>query len=221
MTNAERAHYYSQAAVYLRRSHIKGRLTDNEGGYCLVGALNEATKSKSGIFDYGYHNHHLSNELQEEVLGELFKQSPVINGMTLIGKVKKEDYTRVRSADKGLGLIELWNDLPWRRSSTVVKLLEELAADYGKLAQGDRVRELEAMILELRVEQTALKNRIAELEAENERLAQENGFLKGFARKRVAKVTAQELLDSSKELADLDSHLEDVYSTLVAERASV
>lgn len=108
-------------------------------------------------------------------------------------------------------LIEIWNDIPWRRKRAVVKFLKDRIRYHEKRAKQDQVWTLQSRVQELNAQIEKLNARIHVLEAENKALAGEVSWFKA----RRAKVTAKELVDSSIDLAQLDKQLDQAHHDLI------
>lgn len=189
LSNARKAVLYDRAATEVRRGWTKRALLREDGSVCLVGAVNRVSETRSEAV-----------EIQKDLADELYRTSPVVRLMA--DHVQKSLYATAE--DGGMGIVEGWNDSRFRRRSEVVKLLERQRDVHANLARLDRAEELEAVIRGLRERVTVLEARVVELEAKNARLEAENGLLRVLR----SKFTAQQLVASSSELAELDAQLD-------------
>lgn len=189
LSNARKAVLYDRAATEVRRGWTKKALSREDGSVCLVGAVRRVAADR---FE--------SLEIQKDLADELYRTSPIVR----VVADHTHDSLYVPGTDGGMANVEWWNDRPWRRRSEVVRLLERQRDIHANLARLDRAEELEAVIRGLRERVTVLEARVVELEAKNARLEAENGLLRVLR----SKFTAQQLVASSSELAELDAQLD-------------
>lgn len=221
LSSAAKAAAYRDMLDLINTRHIKGALEDGNGGVCLVGAANRVGRA------FGPQ---ASAELQREVRDELLSRSPMLRTAVELAERAKERNVDHRftdqpltalSSDGGLALVEMWNDVPWRRTRTVAKVLADLAHEYGDRAREELIEELRWALADLRTQQSALKARIVELEAENERLREEVSFWKAAWNGHRARVGAKQLRAASAELEQIDDDLNEVFANLVREGVAV
>lgn len=118
-THQQKVEIYSQARQLLvRRGWVKGSFTD-EYGYCLVGAVGAASGHPVRAYGITW----LSFMDMDDLLVEL-----------------NEAVGRHSTATH-------WNDRPWRRQKTVLKLLDRLIARHSTLAAAERRWEAEQATL--------------------------------------------------------------------------
>lgn len=199
ISNARKAHVYGRMADEVRRGWTKQALS-NADGVCLVGAVDRVTFTAVE-----------SHAIQMDLAEELYRTSPLVRAMLDNARVRRHYFNGDgvtslyhRSNDGGMAVLEGWNDVPYRRRSQVVALLERMRDIHANLARLDRAEELEDTIAGLRAQIETLRARVAHLEAENARLTDEVTFWKA----RRARVTAKQLVRSSTELAELDADLD-------------
>lgn len=208
--SSTRAATYADMADLLSRHHIKGALHDSSGGACLVGAIHRAVDSSAERRQY-----------EQEILDEIIARSPMLRTAAAAMALKgKEARYSAPSSDGGMAGIEFWNDAPWRRTRTVVKVLQELAKKHAALAKDELIAELQGAVAELKRDKAALALKVKELEARVAELEAEVGFWKQAWRARRARLSAEQLRTASSELQELDDELNQTLATLMREASA-
>jgi hypothetical protein len=143
---------FEGALKAVEKGWIKGDLRD-ENGVCLVGGLMQG----QGVS----YRHDVDRRVLNELDAELRKRHLGYRVMAFF-----DDHRGYEPAPR----IEAWNDMPWRRKKTVVKVLRALAdSQRTEWLQDERSRLL-IKITQLESLVHTLQERVGRLERENEHL---------------------------------------------------
>lgn len=151
-------HYkvFTDAAELVERGWIKGTLYDGKSGnysFCAIGAIGRAQGKETWELPYASRTA-LTREVAIVVAKRLrrtptFWLVPFMWGFDPVRKVM------------------CWNDMPWRRQKTVVKLFAGLAQEHAAKHFEDEVFRLSVEVANLKEERKQLLARIEKLEDEN------------------------------------------------------
>lgn len=197
LTNKQKYDYYVKALQIVEAGWTKNNLEDNMGA-CTVGAFNKAVSGDAYGAQYGLEGEK-SLALQRDFLSALPRRF-------ITAQFEKGQ----PAGDGGLASVEIWNDAPWRRKSTVVRMLKKRIRKLAPLAREEEIVRLRAVVAQLRAEIATLKNKVRELEARVQELENQNSFL----RKSKIQYTAEQLRNESDAIRELDKELDDALTKL-------
>lgn len=179
---------YSKASDIIDEGWTQRRLEDWRGDVCLVGGLMKAADGRI------VHTSRVDPQIIAEIAHRL-RWYPTFQ----VAKLRARD-----SLNPTVLAIEFWNDTMWRRKSTVVKVLRDLAED-SKLEYAETERQrLSRKVVVLEQEITMLRTKITKLEKENTHLW--NRLLNTRALERDQEILEgleQEFVDNTKALQAL------------------
>ena len=198
LTNTQKYDYYVKTLAVVQGEGWTKKSLETYSGVCTVGAINRATTGRAEPH-WSDNRRIASHEMQEDFLSAIPRH--YISAHT-------EGFST--SGDGGLRGIEQWNDMPWRRKHTVVRLLKKRIAHYKPLAEKEQLQRYQKLVRDLRKKLDESRAKVAALETRVLELENENRFL----RKSRQKFTANELRNESTAMADLDAQLDTAMAEL-------